>query len=368
MGPLAADTHVELKDIAMPSCPEGGMVVRTLATGVNVALRARMQSGKPENSLKGLFGWWEPGEAFAADIVGEVIESKAKGYKVGDWVQGNYKVQKFFVAQGDGSDNPFKIKPSKVDKSVPVEKQFSMRTGISALLAIDYAYVSSAADYKWDASRFIRSFLGRFLPLGGFIAPSQKYSYQGKVAVVTAASSAVGVIAGQLLRLKGCKRVIGITSTKDKADMLVRDGIFDAAIARLEEDLDLRLQEEAPDGVDFAYEMGGGRAFQAVLATMNKYGKVVVVGDMHDANKNAADHEGIRLADALVGKSVEISGFFLLDYMTVFPLAIMKMKQLEKSGKLKSLETVVTGFENWGKALEDVLSSNKIGQTVVKVE
>eukprot|EP00930_Biecheleria_cincta_P043798 TRINITY_DN30065_c0_g1_i2.p1 TRINITY_DN30065_c0_g1~~TRINITY_DN30065_c0_g1_i2.p1 ORF type:complete len:404 (+),score=80.04 TRINITY_DN30065_c0_g1_i2:139-1212(+) len=345
------------------------MVVKMIATSVNVSFRCRMHSGKMDNSVQDTFGWWKPGETFPATILGEVTETKSASWKVGDRLQGTYPLQRYFVAKGDGSDQPFGMKPQRVDKSTPVEKNFSIMSpggGLTAFIALESAYTPAAELYsKFNASGCLLSALSSILPCGGLCAPSPKYDFRGKVAVVTAASSNVGVTAGQLLKMRGCKKVIAVTSTKEKGQQLVEHAGFDSAVAYQEEDVVARLKELAPEGIDFDLEMAGGKILDAVLLCLNKFGKVVVVGNMDGSNKHASEQTGNKQMDALVAKSVELSGFFIADYPPLFPKAFLTMSQYAKSGKVKSIETVVKGFEKWGQALEMVLSSKKIGQVVL---
>lgn len=338
-----------------------------MACSASTKYRSRMQSGKTHNKMQAELGWWTVGQTFSADMVAEVVESKAEGFTAGDWIQGIYPLQKYFVAKGDGSDTSHKMGPRKVDKQLPLEKNFTLgsMSGVTALAAIEHASIPDASRYANSSlADCILGAIASMLPCGGFCAPRRNFNFKGKTAVVTAASSSVGTIAGQLLKLKGCSKVIGITSTKDKSEQLLRLG-FDAAVAYKEEDLDARLKELASEGIDFDFEMAGGPIFDAVIRNMNKFGKAVVVGNMHDADKDHKDATGIKEVGALVGKSIEVQGFSIGDYSQSLALYFFRMEMMSKSGALKSEETVVHGFDRWGEALERIHSGNKFGQMVV---
>jgi len=329
--------------------------------------RSRMQSGKIDNAVQTEFGWWEIGQTFPADMVCEVLESKAKGYKAGDWIRSMWPLQQYFVAtvvSGESSNNQFKMAPQKVDKDVPLEKNFSLVsvTGCTALAALERCMEPEASRYK-NSSCFL-DILRKVLPCGGMCGSGGRYNFKGKTCVVTSASSGIGCIVGQVLKFKGAAKVIGITSTKAKGVQLLDLG-YDSTIAYKEEDVDQRLKELAPEGVDFDYEMCGGPVFDAVIRSMNKFGKAVVVGNMHDADRHHKDCDGIKEVGALVGKSIELTGFFIIDYREILPFYFIRMAMMAKKGQLKSHETIIRGFENWGHAIEQIHSGEKFGQTVV---
>ena len=86
--------------------------------------------------------------------------------------------------------------------------------------------------------------------------------------MVGAASGAVGAIAGQLAKLKGC-RVVGVAGGADKCRYVVDELGFDACLDRREPDLAGRLKAACPDGVDVYVELVGGELLWAVLPLFN---------------------------------------------------------------------------------------------------
>ena len=80
----------------------------------------------------------------------------------------------------------------------------------------------------------------------------------GETVVVSAAGGAVGTVVGQLAKAEGC-RVIGFTSTRDKADWLEGDVGYDVVIDReTQPDLAGALRETCPNGVDIFFDNVGG--------------------------------------------------------------------------------------------------------------
>lgn len=99
----------------------------------------------------------------------------------------------------------------------------------------------------------------------------------GDTVVVTAAAGAVGPLAEQIAKLKGC-RVVGIAGSDEKGRWLTDDFGFDAAINYRTEDLVPALRAKAPDGIDVHFENVGGEVPDAGLTCMNDHGRVVICG------------------------------------------------------------------------------------------
>jgi len=71
----------------------------------------------------------------------------------------------------------------------------------------------------------------------------------GEVAFVSGAAGAVGSTAGQILKLKGCK-VYGSAGTDEKVKWLVEELGFDGAFNYNTTDMNAKLKELVPGGVD----------------------------------------------------------------------------------------------------------------------
>lgn len=75
----------------------------------------------------------------------------------------------------------------------------------------------------------------------------------GETVVVSGAAGAVGSIVGQIAKIKGCK-VIGITGSDEKGQYLVDNLGFDGFANYKTDDLDKKLTELAPAGVDCYFD------------------------------------------------------------------------------------------------------------------
>src|SRR3546814_20552073 len=79
----------------------------------------------------------------------------------------------------------------------------------------------------------------------------------GETVVLSGAAGAVGSIAGQIAKIKGC-RVVGIAGGADKCKFLIDELGFDGALDYKNEDVHAGLKRECPKGVDVYFDNVGG--------------------------------------------------------------------------------------------------------------
>lgn len=127
----------------------------------------------------------------------------------------------------------------------------------------------------------------------------------GESVVVVAAAGGVGSLAVQLGKPMGAGRVIALASTQAKRDLTLELGA-DVAIDSDPEGLKDRL-EEANEGrkVDVVFEMAGGPVFDACLAALAPFGRLVTYG--------IASGEGNEVhSRKLMARSRAVVGFWLM--------------------------------------------------------
>ncbi len=91
----------------------------------------------------------------------------------------------------------------------------------------------------------------------------------GETVVLSGAAGAVGAVAGQIAKIKGC-RVIGIAGGPEKCDYISNELGFDAAIDYKAEDVKTALAEHCPKGVDVYFDNVGGEILDTVLLFLNQ--------------------------------------------------------------------------------------------------
>jgi NADPH:quinone reductase len=126
----------------------------------------------------------------------------------------------------------------------------------------------------------------------------------GESVVVVAAAGGVGSLAVQLGKPMGAGRVIALASTQAKRDLTLELGA-DVAIDTDPEGLKERLIEaNLGRQVDVVFEMAGGAVFDACLAALAPFGRLVVYG--------IASGEGNEIhTRKLLGRSRAVVGFWL---------------------------------------------------------
>lgn len=103
--------------------------------------------------------------------------------------------------------------------------------------------------------------------------------------VVSGAAGAVGSIVGQIAKIIGCK-VIGIAGGPSKCDWLISDLKFDHAIDYKHENVEQRLNEVAPNGIDCFFDNVGGELSSIIISKMNEFGRISVCGSISAYNVN----------------------------------------------------------------------------------
>ena len=123
----------------------------------------------------------------------------------------------------------------------------------------------------------------------------------GESVVVHSAAGGVGSLAVQLGKPMAAGRVIATASTQDKRDLALELGA-DVAVDGAAEGLTERLVEAnlgAP--VDVVFEMAGGAVFDASLAALAPFGRLVTYGIASQENNTVRSGDLMRRSRAVVG-------------------------------------------------------------------
>jgi NADPH:quinone reductase len=126
----------------------------------------------------------------------------------------------------------------------------------------------------------------------------------GETVVIIAAAGGVGSLAVQLGKPLGAGRVIAVASSESKRELALElgaDAALDADPERLKERL---IEANLGRQVDVVFEMAGGAVFDACLAALAPFGRLVTYG--------IASGEGNEVhTRKLLGRSRAIVGFWL---------------------------------------------------------
>jgi len=186
----------------------------------------------------------------------------------------------------------------------------------------------------------------------------------GETFVVSAAAGAVGSVAGQIAKIKGC-RVIGIAGGKVKCDWLVGEAGFDGAIDYRSEDVGRRLDQLCPKGIDVYFDNVGGPILDEVLKRINMHARVVLCGAISQYNSKAP--YGLKNSSNLVLLRGKMEGFLIFDYEERYLEAIQALFEWFQGGRLKNKEDIAVGLENAPKTLIRLFTGENFGKQLLKI-
>ena len=185
----------------------------------------------------------------------------------------------------------------------------------------------------------------------------------GDVAVVSGAAGSTGSIAGQLLKIQGCT-VIGIAGSADKCARLTSDLGFDHAIDYRTENVEARIREFAPAGVNVFFDNVGGDMLQAVVENTAKFCRIILCGQIAGYTGSAPVPGPTNMMRIIYG-SVTLQGFLLGDYEEDIPTATRQLRTWVESGQLKHKEDLREGFDALPSTFSDLFSGANDGTLMV---
>ncbi|MDE0951827.1 MAG: NADP-dependent oxidoreductase [Halioglobus sp.] len=188
---------------------------------------------------------------------------------------------------------------------------------------------------------------------------------EGEVVLVSGAAGATGSVVAQIARIKGCK-VIGIAGGTDKCDWLVNECKLDAAIDYKSEDLDSRLRELAPKGVNVFFDNVGGDILETAISNMAEYGRVVLCGCISNYNDETPP-PGPNNLNLVISRRLHLRGFVMMDYMAQAGKAMKELAGWVQAGEIAWREDVQEGFENIPATLQRLYTGANEGKQLLKL-
>jgi NADPH-dependent curcumin reductase CurA len=181
--------------------------------------------------------------------------------------------------------------------------------------------------------------------------------------VVSAAAGAVGSIVGQIAKRDGA-RVIGIAGGPKKVAYLVDTLGFDAAIDYKNEDVNARLGELCPDGVNVFFDNVGGDILDAVLDNLALHAKVVICGAVSQYD-DMDDITGPSMYLRLAERQSKMEGFAFFHFPDSIPTAQAELATWVKDGSIVGSEHVLEGIDSFPDALQFMFEGGNIGKLLV---
>ena len=190
----------------------------------------------------------------------------------------------------------------------------------------------------------------------------------GETALISAAAGAVGSLAGQIARIKGC-RVVGIAGSDEKCRKLVDEMGFDAAFnykGKNTEQLSREIAALCPNGVDIFFDNVGGEILDAALLNLAMFARIAFCGAIGDYTKNGPI-PGPYNYWQILARCATVRGFLTLYYKDQFPAAIAEMKGWLDNGQLKFTEDISVGLESVIPAFAKLFTGENTGKLLVRL-
>jgi NADPH-dependent curcumin reductase CurA len=295
------------------------VLVRNLFMSVDPYMRGRM------NARKSYVPPFELGKPLDGGAVGDVIESRAPEFKPGDVVTSNFGWREYFVAA------PQDLHPvSREIQPLSVYLGALGMTGMTAWAGLNLVEVKA-----------------------------------GDVIFISGAAGAVGNVAGQLAKLRGC-RVIGSAGSAEKVRFLLEECGFDNAFNYKTGPVLEQLNREAPDGIDVYFDNVGGVTLEAALSALRLHGRIAACGGISGYNAETPGPGPSNLFN-VIAKRLTMRGFIVSDWLDRRAEFEREVGAYLKAGKMKNQETVVKGIDQAAAAFTGLFRGQNVGKMVVEL-
>jgi NADPH-dependent curcumin reductase CurA len=316
---IPVTANFSIATIELPPLQAGQVRVRNLYTSVDPYMRGRMNEGKSYVPA------FELGEPLTGGAVGEVVESRAAPYKPGDVVTSMYGWREFFQSPPgelhlvDRNVNPLSVYLGALGM-----------TGMTAWAGLNLVEVKS-----------------------------------GDVIYISGAAGAVGNVAGQLAKLRGCY-VIGSAGSPEKLSFLMDECGFDQAFNYKTAPVLEQLNNVAPGGIDVYFDNVGGESLEAALAALRVHGRIIACGGISGYNGTTPQPGPANLFH-MTTKRLTMKGLLVGDWLASQTEFEKEVGGYFRAGRLKDKETVAEGIEQTPAAFIGLFGGKNIGKMVVKL-
>lgn len=310
--------HFELVANPLPSISDGQILCKTEYLSLDPYMRSQIAGRHISGSI-------QPADLMRGETVSTVVETRSSEFSEGDTVRGFGNWQEYSVHNAkELSLQSKQISPSSYGLSV---------LGMPGLTAY--------AGLVWIAK-----------------------PKSGDVVVIPAATGGVGSTAGQLAKIHGCT-VIGIAGSDAKCDYAVNELGYDACINRKTDDLDKKLAQHCPDGIDIYFDLVGGETLNTICTKLALNARVILCGLMEDYNK--ATRTPGPLPGPIIGARATLTGLVVYDFETRREEFIEACLPYISDGRLSMREDMAHGIESAPEAFCRLMRGENQGKAMVKV-
>jgi NADPH-dependent curcumin reductase CurA len=189
---------------------------------------------------------------------------------------------------------------------------------------------------------------------------------EGDHVFISGAAGAVGSVACQIARNKGCTVVASAGSDEKVAWLTDELGVDTAFNYKSIDNLMRYLPTVAGDGFDVYFDNVGGEHLETALLCMKDFGRIALCGAI-DIYNAAIPPAGPRTLAVAIGKRLTLRGFIVSDFMDKQSQFVDDMAAWAAEGKLKWKDTVYEGIDNAVDAFIGLFTGANIGKMLVKL-
>lgn len=322
---LIKDSDFNLEEETIRPLQAGEILIKTLYLSLAPVMKFYMIDGA------GIEAPLAIGDTMRGRGVGEVIKSRHEAFSVGDIVQGKFGWQEYVI---------------------------------SSVTAYDMMYHVNTHDLSPSTALGVLGVTGCTSYLGLYDVGELK---ENDIVLVSAAAGGVGSLLGQLAKIKGAT-AIGLSSKDEKCELLTNKLGYTAAINYRTEDVNQRISQLCPDGIDVYFDNVGGEILDIALTHLKRYARVVECGRISTYKRNLREQEYHLKNWHMIGATrSKMTGFFIYDYEPKFAEATQQMSQWIKEGKLVYQEDILEGLERMPEALNRLFEGKNVGKQLVKI-
>jgi NADPH-dependent curcumin reductase CurA len=323
---IPTENDFQLAKVVVPDLKDSEFLVRNIWMSVDPYMRGRMRE------VRSYISPFEIGKPLEGGCVGQIINSNNNQFKVGDYVLGNLGWREYWISDAIGNDI------IKIDPNLAPIQWYLGILGLTGLTA----YV-------------------------GLLKIAQLVDNENSTAFVSAAAGAVGSVACQIAKIKGC-RVIGSAGSQEKAKWLLDQAKIDHAFNYKEvgeNNIPDELRKLCPDGIDIYFDNVGGKHLEAAINNMKIFGRIVLCGMI--SQYNLTSPTGPSNLFLAVTNRLKLQGFIVRDHYNILDEFYADMSRWIGEGKIKWRETVFEGIESAPKAFLALFKGENIGKMLVKI-
>jgi len=314
--------NFELKEFALPSLEDGQIHVRNVWLSVDPYMRPRM-----DDNPRSYIPPFKVGAPLEGGAIGEVVQSRAPGFALGDLV-------KHMMGWRDEAVLPAtQTTLGQPAKNVPIDAYLGILGGPG-----------------------LTAYFGLFDVAG---------AKAGDIVFVSGAAGAVGSAVVQLAKAKGLT-VIATAGGSSKCDW-VRELGADAVIDyKAEGSLLDKLRAAAPKGIDVYFDNVGGEHLDAALATGNQYARFALCGMISEYNGDGPSTSLRYLTQAVMCR-MTLRGFISFDFLHRKNEFETSVEPLVAAGKIGTRSTVSNGLDSVPDAFLGLFEGKNKGKMLVKL-